>query len=485
MILLLAEGYTDGMQAQFLEDARARLAGMLQYEPYSRFAAHINVYAVPMASNEAGVSDKYGDSVDTYFGVTAVGKTLKIKDQLYLDRITALRAWVETHVLDAGAEVNTMHFLLNTTASVGSSSGVMYSFSALGAGTADGSVMAHELAHSLGALGDEYSYNTNAVNLSDTADPNTIKWKDLLGFRSIRIAPGNAEGRWIPTAGQCGMYELGQPFCEVCRLQLARRFGERMAGGPDLYVAQPEVAIEHANTIDSARYRITQANLVQRAQYQTLELRTVVQNFTDTPRTIRLTLAIVAEDGRVKERAEADFALPALTDSYHMAEACIYPSVKRELWEELVFGDVLVGEVKEVLADGSTRLLDTYRGPTYTTYTVQYQAADGSALPDCLAAQIPLAAGEDPLLLAPQTLRGRRLLGAQSSGQTVTFTYAAPVTPKPGTDPDGDGKTTVADALLALRALLDGKAADADADGDGVLSLADVLHILRLAAGTV
>ncbi len=140
VFLIFAEGYTQAQQEQFWEDARVRFAGMLQYEPYRSYAGRINAYAVFAPSNEAGVSDKYGDTVDTYFGVVAIGKTLKFREQFYLDRVSAIRSYMEETILDGSASVTTMHFLINTTASVGSSSGVMYSFSALGEDTADGTL---------------------------------------------------------------------------------------------------------------------------------------------------------------------------------------------------------------------------------------------------------------------------------------------------------------------------------------------------------
>ena len=51
-------------------------------------------------------------------------------------------------------------------------------------------------------------------------------------------------------------------------------------------------------------------------------------------------------------------------------------------------------------------------------------------------------------------------------------------------DADGDGAVTIHDALLTLRAVMDGAAVDPymDANGDGKLMLADVLLTLRLAA---
>ena len=92
VFLIFAEGYTQAQQEQFWEDARVRFAGMLQYEPYRSYAGRINAYAVFAPSNEAGVSDKYGDTVDTYFGVVAIGKTLKFREQFYLDRANAIRS---------------------------------------------------------------------------------------------------------------------------------------------------------------------------------------------------------------------------------------------------------------------------------------------------------------------------------------------------------------------------------------------------------
>ena len=432
VFLIFAEGYTQAQQEQFWEDARVRFAGMLQYEPYRSYAGRINAYAVFAPSNEAGVSDKYGDTVDTYFGVVAIGKTLKFREQFYLDRANAIRSYMEETILDGSASVTTMHFLINTTASVGSSSGVMYSFSALGEDTADGSAMTHEMSHSLGKLGDEYGYSTSVPNLSNTADPDAIKWKELLGFRGVRIVPGNAEGRYIPTNQKCMMYTLGEPFCEVCKLQLARRFSEWVTDGPAVYVAQPEVTTEHSRTADSANYRVTQANLLRKAPGATLELRTVVQNLTDSPRTLRLHLAILGQNGIAKEEVQEDFVLPALTNRYDMESACIYPSVKKELREDLTVGDRLIGEVLEVLPDGSSRLLDTYVGQEFETVTVQYLTEDGQTVPGTFAAQVPLAKGAAPDTLAPQTLLGRKFVSSRISGRTLSLIYgqqeAAPVT---------------------------------------------------------
>ena len=214
-------------------------------------------------------------------------------------------------------------------------------------------------------------------------------------------------------------------------MQLARRFSEWVTDGPALYVAQPEVTTEHSRTADSANYRVTQANLLRKAPGATLELRTVVQNLTDSPRTLRLHLAILGQNGIAKEEVQEDFVLPALTNRYDMESACIYPSVKKELREDLTAGDRLIGEVLEVLPDGSSRLLDTYVGQEFETVTVRYLTEDGQTVPGTFAAQVPLAKGAAPDTLTPQTLLWRRLLNSRISGRTLSLIYgqqeAAPV----------------------------------------------------------
>lgn len=78
----------------------------------------------------------------------------------------------------------------------------------------DGSVMAHEMSHSIGRLGDEYGGYTNTPNTSDTSDPDMIKWNKLLGFRGIGITMAGTDTAFAPSR-KCMMRWLDQPFCEV------------------------------------------------------------------------------------------------------------------------------------------------------------------------------------------------------------------------------------------------------------------------------
>lgn len=218
VLLLLGDGYTQDQQQQFLQEARVQLGRLMALEPYSRLAHRINVYAVPAVSNEAGLSTE-NTKLDTYFGLTTLFETKSIGFRSDTDgeaRVNAIRADLERRCLDEGAFVDNIHMFVNTNASVGSASGI-YSFST---GGAEDYAMAHELSHSVGKLGDEYGLDTRSPNVSTGSD---IKWKKMMGYRSI-IACENNDGRvLIPTAFRCNMYQSNRPFCEVCRLALVRR----------------------------------------------------------------------------------------------------------------------------------------------------------------------------------------------------------------------------------------------------------------------
>ena len=54
----------------------------------------------------------------------------------------------------------------------------------------------------------------------DTSDPDKIKWHKMLGFRGIGITAAGTETVFAPSR-VCMMRDLGNPFCEVCKMELA------------------------------------------------------------------------------------------------------------------------------------------------------------------------------------------------------------------------------------------------------------------------
>ena len=60
---------------------------------------------------------------------------------------------------------------------------------------------------------------------------------------------------------------LGQPFCEVCKMELARKLNntDYVSKPAEIYVSNPEISIPHSKTgtldRDSEKYRISEKNI--------------------------------------------------------------------------------------------------------------------------------------------------------------------------------------------------------------------------------
>lgn len=444
VLLLLGDGYTQDQQQQFLQEARIQLGRLMALEPYSRLAHRINVYAVPAVSNEAGLSTE-NTKLDTYFGLTTLFETKSIGFRSDTDgeaRVNAIRADLERLCLDEGAFVDNIHMFVNTNASVGSASGI-YSFSK---GGAEDYAMAHELSHSVGKLGDEYGLDTRSPNVSTGSD---IKWKKMMGYRSI-IACENNDGRvLIPTAFKCNMYQSDQPFCEVCRLALVRRMfaTDKIQNGMELYVADPEVTTAHNNTEDSEPYRVTQENLLKKApNIRDLSLRTVIQNLSDRERKVKLVLGVVKANGEPREPLKEEvFTVPALTKNGNMEDACIYPTLTFNPIQGTNFeaGDRLVGEVRDV---ESGEVLATYQEPEYDTYQVDYLLEDGQPIPNTFTTELLLPKGCGDQFIsqwAPRTVGGHAFVRMEREGLALRLYYRQTAQTVPPEKPKLEGAVTI------------------------------------------
>ena len=363
VIVIMGDGYTAGQQDQFLEDATQKARGMLTWSPYREYSDRINIYAVQAVSNESGIGVYGGKSPDTYFHVKVYGKAPGFTNGGD-ERAKALRTELEENYLDEGANVGTIHILCNDTGSYGASVNPLFSFSTNSEDNSDGMVMAHETAHSIGGLGDEYERDTNKPNMSDTTDPEKIKWSKMLGFRGIGITNAGTDTAFAPSR-ECMMRWLGQPFCEVCKMELARKLNntDYVSKPAALYISDPEVSIPHNKTAtldrDSEKYRITESN-VTKANDHDLEFRTVVQNMVNKEQHLKMSFRIIGADGiTVKYSAEKEFTIPALTNSYDPDAARESLSVVLNDVYGLTNGDRLDGKIvdmdtQEVLATDKT-----------------------------------------------------------------------------------------------------------------------------------
>lgn len=420
VIVIMGDGYTAGQQDQFLEDATQKARGMLTWSPYREYSDRINIYAVQAVSNESGIGVYGGKSPDTYFHVKVYGKAPGFTNGGD-ERAKALRTELEENYLDEGANVGTIHILCNDTGSYGASVNPLFSFSTNSEDNSDGMVMAHETAHSIGGLGDEYERYTNKPNMSDTTDPEKIKWSKMLGFRGIGITTAGTDTAFAPSR-ECMMRRLGQPFCEVCKMELARKLNntDYVSKPAALYISDPEVSIPHNKTAtldrDSEKYRITESN-VTKANDHDLEFRTVVQNMVNKEQHLKMSFRIIGADGiTVKYSAEKEFTIPALTNSYDPDAARESLSVVLNDVYGLTNGDRLDGKIvdmdtQEVLATDKTA------DQAWSTVNIHYRLKmeDGT--------ETDLPATKTSIVHAPRnstyTLRNPELSGYACVGNSV------------------------------------------------------------------
>ena len=425
VIVIMGDGYTADEQDKFLQDAAEKARGMLTWSPYKEYSDRINIYAVQAVSNESGISEYGGKSVDTYFHVAAYGKALGFTSG-GTDKAKALRAELEESYLDAGANVGTIHVLCNSEGSFGASQNSLFSFSANSEDNQNGTVMAHEIAHSIGGLGDEYERYTNKPNTSDTTNPETIKWAKMLGFRGIGVTQAGTETAFAPSR-ECMMRWLGQPFCEVCKMELARNLNnpDCVSRPAAIYVADPEISIPHSKTgtldRDSEKYRISEKNIT-KANNWDLEFRTVVQNMVNREQHLKMTFRIIGADGTtVKYSEEKKYTIPALVNRYDPEAAKESLSITIPDVSGLVSGDKMEGKIVD--ADtGEVLATDKTAEQAWSMVNLHYKLKkeDGTTedIPEAETTTVYVPANSIYTLRNPQ-LSGYSYIGSDSDGNVV------------------------------------------------------------------
>lgn len=425
VIVIMGDGYTLEEQDKFLQDAAEKARGMLTWSPYKEYSDRINIYAVQAVSNESGISEYGGKSVDTYFHVAAHGKALVFTSD-GADKAKTLREELEESYLDAGANVGTIHVLCNSEGSFGASHNSLFSFSANSEDNQSGTVMAHEIAHSIGRLGDEYERYTNNPNTSDTTNPETIKWAKMLGFRGIGVTQAGTETAFAPSR-ECMMRWLGQPFCEVCKMELARNLNnpDYVSRPAAIYVADPEISIPHSKTgtldQDSKKYRISEKHIT-KANNWNLEFRTVVQNMVNREQHLKMTFRIIGADGTtVKYSEEKNYTIPALANWYDPEAAKESLSITIPGVSGLVSGDKMEGKIVD--ADtGEVLATDKTAEQAWSMVNLHYKLKkeDGTTedIPEAETTTVYVPANSTYTLRNPQ-LAGYSYIGSDSDGNVV------------------------------------------------------------------
>ena len=495
VILFCAEGYTKSQQADFIQDVQKLWQATLNTEPYRSMADRFNVYALCTASKEGFGGNTFfranTDGISTNFGNWRNHIFERIIGTSFLEKIHDAHIPNTTKPQDEDysqydyvyEHINQFVVLANSGEYFGGShdeikSGIHY---ILAAAKNDSSpfILRHELGHGLFHLGDEYATSSTPVgeasysaslNISHTAEPTQVKWKNMLGFRNTYSCP-HADNSYVYNSSTvCLMRDSTKnEFCDVCALQGTKRMSQLISDPPALYVAVPEVkrytgdyknpsensdAYRQADSSGYWRYQQDRENRLLSGGYknrfspdmkgQEIELRTIVQNLSDTEeQTVTLRLWVQHADGSRAVTADGEkilteqrFTVPVWSEKSKfwpkgaleytgsdfdsgLVNCSLVYQIPADA--QLESGDTIGFEV----VDGKGNILanDGTENQSYTAVTVRYALEDGTAMPNTAPSVLPVPTGASVNWQPPQTLNGHAFVDMKDNGSTVTFVY--------------------------------------------------------------
>ena len=511
VIVYCAEGYTKSQQKQFVEDVKKLWGEVLQIEPYRSMADRFNVYALCTAS-----VDGYGGTSTFFAATAKGGISTnkgnwrnhvleRIIGPAFIEKIHDAHIPNETHPNENTMDhnyrqydyvyenINQFVVLANSGEYFGGSHdnkqyGIHY-IVASARNAYSAFTQRHELGHGLFHLGDEYNYSTvpvdewnytTSLNMTATKDPTKVKWKQLLGFRNTYTCPHLDYYPYTYNSSRdCLMRETFQnDFCDVCKLQGIKVMSQLITNPPALYVAVPEVkkyiggyrnptkdpsAFEAANSSAYASYqndrnsRLLSGGSKNSFDYssmkgQQVELRTIIQNLSDTQaKTVTLRLwvehsngekAVTTDGEQVFTTQEFDIPVWKEKSKFWTKGALDYEgsdfnsglvncSLVYTIPENAILqsGDTIGFEIVdhatgEVLADDDTEQ------QRYVNVTIQYQLEDGTDVPNTMPTTFTVPVGKKVDWQPPQELHGYVFVHAEgmeetvpSNGMTIRYIY--------------------------------------------------------------
>ena len=221
-MVFLSEGYLEADVDQFLADVDASVAYLASIEPYDRYLPLINVHAVFLPSAEAG-ADHLETAPQTYVD-TALGCHFGAYG---IDRLLDCDPGAVA-ALAAEAPGDDVRIVLVNDPAYGGSGGV--DFAVASTHEEMPRIVAHEMGHSDGELGDEYDYGLGSGG-AEWEYPNChweatgTPWQPWIDEGSPGVdafQPCGYTDYYRPTVDGCMMNTLQDRFCVVCREQLSR-----------------------------------------------------------------------------------------------------------------------------------------------------------------------------------------------------------------------------------------------------------------------
>lgn len=495
VILFCAEGYTKSQQADFIQDVQKLWQATLNTEPYRSMADRFNVYALCTASKEGFGGNTFfranTDGISTNFGNWRNHIFERIIGTSFLEKIHDAHIPNTTKPQDEDysqydyvyEHINQFVVLANSGEYFGGShddikSGIHYILAAA-KNSYSKFILRHELGHGLFHLGDEYATSSTPVgeesyraslNISHTAEPKSVKWKNMLGFRNTYSCPHTDNSYVYNSSAECLMRDSTKnEFCDVCTLQGTKRMSQLISDPPALYAAVPEVklytgsyknpsespeAYRQADSSGYWSYQQDRENRLLSGDYknrfspdmkgQEIELRTIVQNLSDTEeQTVTLRLWVQHADGRravtadgEKILAEQRFTVPVWSEKSKfwpkgaleytgsdfdsgLANCSLVYRIPENA--QLQSGDTIGFEVVD--GAGNTLATDGTENQSYTDVTIQYELEDGTAMPNTAPSVLRIPTGASVDWRPPQTLNGHAFVKYEVNDSTVTFVY--------------------------------------------------------------
>ena len=221
-IVFLPDGYTEAEAGAFLEDVYDAVAYLQSIEPFDRYFSFVNVYAVFAPSLESGADhlelspqEFVSTNLGCFYGAYGIDRLIDCQP----GHVLGLSSWAP--------EADVRVVLVNDD-TYGGSGGADYAVSYTGPGFEQ--VVAHEMAHSDGALADEYSYGYPSGG-AQTPLPNCHweptetpwqAWTDVGSPGVDAFQECSFTDYYRPTDTACMMNELQDGYCVACREQLVR-----------------------------------------------------------------------------------------------------------------------------------------------------------------------------------------------------------------------------------------------------------------------
>ena len=498
VIVYCAEGYTKSQQKQFVEDVKKLWGEVLQIEPYRSMADRFNVYALctPSVDGFMGTSTFFNATdkgIGGYKGAWRNHVLERIIGPAFIEKIHDAHILNETHPFEnpdnhdhrqydyVYENINQFVVLANSGNYFGGyhgdkEHGIRYLI-ASAKSTYSAFTQRHELGHGLFHLGDEYravkdpvaeELYTTSLNLSATKDSTKVMWKKLLGFHHTYTCPYQDNYYPYNSSYDCLMRDVYQnDFCDVCKLQGIKVMSQLIKNPPELYVAVPEVkkysgdyrnptekpdVFERANYSAYASYkydrnsRLLSGDSKKSFDYssmkgQQVELRTIIQNLSDTKEkkvTLRLWVehsngekAVTTDGEQVFTTQEFDIPVWKEKSKFWTKGALDYEgsdfnsglvncSLVYTIPENAILqsGDTIGFEIVdhatgEVLADDDTEQ------QRYVNVTIQYQLEDGTDVPNTMPTTFTVPVGKKVDWQPPQELHSYTLVKAEGIGETV------------------------------------------------------------------